>query len=367
MTDCGSLRDRYFGASAAGPMSPELADHLRTCTDCRVAYAGLPFVDQLLLDVAGLPVSTPSFDTIALAAAGAARQQQRRQKLRRSYPFLYTGVAAAAVAAAIVVAVTMAGNRSRAPVLLLPGSELKSTAEAKSAVLPSGARLRLEAGTVTLAATPKQETLLLSVGNVFLDVPKLVQGAVVTVRTPDAEVRVHGTRFEVTRTANSTQVEVAEGLVEVRPEGIGRPVQFLHGGESTTVTSAEAHREALRLSTLDALDRGNFAAAEKQIDSLFGESADGAQRAEAQALQAWSIAARGKPAEAIELYRRALVLLPEGSQPLWAENACAELAMLVERQTPKNAPEIWADCLRRFPNGVHTDLVRPRARSNKGF
>jgi tetratricopeptide (TPR) repeat protein len=154
-------------------------------------------------------------------------------------------------------------------------------------------------------------------------------------------------------------------LVEVRPEGIGRPVQMLRAGESATVASAEAYREGLRHSTLAALDHGQFAAAEKQIGQLLGTSPDVAQQAEAQALLAWSLSARGKRSEAITRYRQSLTMLPGSLRPLWAENACAELAILVQQESPQKSAAIWAECLRRFPDGVHAGLARSRVHSTK--
>jgi hypothetical protein len=196
-------------------------------------------------------------------------------------------------------------------------------------------------------------------------VPKLPVGSTLSVRTPDAEVRVRGTRFQVIRTAKDTQVNVAEGVVEVRPEGIGRPVQTIRAGETATIGSAEAYREGLRQATLAALDHGEFAAAERQLAQLLGSSAVVAQQAEAQALLAWSLSARGKRAEAIARYRQVLTLLPEGQQPLWAENACAELAILVEQDHPKESAPLWAECLRRFPDGVHAAVARSRVHSSR--
>ena len=362
MTDCLSLRERYFAPGVGNPTDPEWVDHLQTCAQCRLAYQGLPEVDRALAEVARLPASVPAFDTIAGAAAGAARNQRRRRVVRRSVPFLYTGLGTAALAAGLVAAVLIGRAHQLSPKLLAPGAEIQATGEARSAILGNGVRIRLEAGTLKLASASKEtQSLLLPLGRVFVDVPKLPPGSTVSVRTPAAEVRVHGTRFAVIRTSKDTQVQVVEGVVEVRPEGIGRSVQTIRAGESATIGSAEAYREGLRHSTLAALDHGEFAAAEKQIGQLLGTSAEAGQQAEAQALLAWSLSARGKRTEAIQRYRQALTLLPEGQRRLWAENACAELAILVEQESPKDSALTWAECLRRFPDGVHAALARSRA------
>jgi ferric-dicitrate binding protein FerR (iron transport regulator) len=366
MTDCLSLRERAFAPGADPAHDPVWAEHLQQCAECRVAQRGLPAVERALDEIGRLPVAVPDFAAIADAAAGAARSQRRRRVMRRSAPFFYTGLGAAALAAGIVAVVLIGKSGAPSPKLLVPGAELQANSEAKSARLSNGVRIRLDAGTLKLAAAGKDnQALVLASGRVLLDVPKLPPGSTVSVRTPDAEVRVHGTRFQVIRTNQETQVHVIEGVVEVRPEGIGRPSQTLRAGESATVGSAEAYREGLRRSTLAALDHGEFSAAEAQIGQLLGAGADAAQQAEAQALLAWSLSARGQRANAIARYRQALTLLPQGQRPLWAENACAELAILVEQQAPKDAAVTWSECLRRFPNGVHAASARSRVHSSR--
>jgi ferric-dicitrate binding protein FerR (iron transport regulator) len=366
MSDCISLRERYFVAESGN--APEWLAHVQGCPECRSAQQGLLLVDRALAEVVQVPVDVPPFETVAMAAQLAARTQRRRQTVRRSVPFLYTGLATAALAAGIVATVWIGRARSAAPKLLAPGAEMRATAEGKSAVLGNGVRIRLEAGSLRLAVADKDaQTLIMPLGRVFVEVPKLPVGSTLSVRTPDAEVRVHGTRFHVIRSGKDTQVQVVEGVVEVRPEGIGRPIQMLRAGESATVGSAEAYREGLRRSTLNALDHGEFAAAEKQIGELAGSSADPSQLAEAQALLAWSLSARGKRGEAIQRYRQVMRLLPEGPGPLWAENACAELAILIEQESPQGSVSAWTECLRRFPDGVHAGLARSRAHPSKGM
>jgi len=364
MNDCLSFRERHFAPGVA--IDPTWQAHLLSCRECRGAYQALPQVDAALSDIAGLPVEVPPFDAIAGAAAHAARTQRRRRAVRRGVPFFYTALGTAALAAGLVAAVLVGRAHRLAPTLLAQGSEIQASSEPKAAVLDTGVRIRLEAGSIKLASASKEnQTLLLPTGRVFVDVPKLPTGSSLSVRTPDAEVRVHGTRFQVIRTSKDTQVHVAEGVVEVRPEGVGRPAQILRAGESTTVASAETYREGLRQSTLAALDHGELGSAERQIGQLLGASPDTLQQAEAQALLAWSLSARGKRGEAMVRYRQALALLPQHQRPLWAENACAELAILVQQESTKDSASVWAECLRRFPEGVHAALARSRIHSGR--
>ncbi len=366
MNECLSLRERYFAPGAEGAADPTWQSHLQSCPECRRAYQALPHVDRALADVTCMPLAVPSFDTIAGIAASAARAQRRRRAVRRSVPFLYTALGTGALAAGILAALLVGRTHRLAPKLLVAGAEIQVTTEAKSAILESGVRIRLDTGRLKLASANRQnQALLLPSGRVFVEVPKLPPGSTLSVRTPDAEVIVHGTRFQVIRTANETQVEVTEGVVEVRPDGIGRPTLTVRAGESVAVPSAEMYREDLHHSTLAALDHGEFSAAEKQIGQLLGTDPGAAQKAESQALLAWSLSARGKRGEAIDRYRQALALLPVADRPLWAENACAELAILVQQQSAKDSRAVWAECLRRFPAGVHASLARSRLSSDQ--
>ena len=247
MNSCLVLRDHLFGPDLANADDVEWVEHLRRCGACRSALHALPAVDPLLAQVCQTPVTAPSFEAIASAAAGAARRQRRRKMMRRSVPFLCTGLAAALVAAVVVMGVVgRGGSRS----LLQAGSGSKVIAEPLSAVLASGARLQFDTGMVKLELVDREcETLELSAGGLSLEVPKFAEtGCSLLVRTPDAEVRIRGARLQVTRSFQSigadTQVHVVEGLVEVRPEGIERPVRFVHAGETVTISSVKDHRTA---------------------------------------------------------------------------------------------------------------------------
>ena len=367
MNTCLALRERYFAPDPTHANDAEWGEHLCVCEACRSAFDALPAIEQLLEQSYPLAPPLPAFDALAPAAAAAARRQRQRRMLRRSLPVVYTGCAAGFVAAVVVIGVVSGRGRSNASQLLLVGEELNVTTKARSAVLASGAHLRLDTGTVKLGSVEAGcETLQLSSGRLFLDVPKLAKGHTIAVRTADVEVRIHGTRLQVSRSSQSmpaeTQVQVLEGLVEIRPEGIGRPIQFVHAGETVTVKSEDSHRAALHHSTLEALDHGDFSDADKQIESLLNTSHNSLQKAEAHALLARSASARGRHAEAIVLYRQALALLPAGKAPLWGENACAELAFLVEQETPKMAATAWSECLTRFPSGIHAELARSHIR-----
>ena len=183
--------------------------------------------------------------------------------------------------------------------------------------------------------------------------------------TPAAEVRVHGTRFQVVRDGSGTLVSVTEGLVEVVPYGGGRSSLLLRPGESTKVASAADFRSDLRGAALGALGRGEFAVARRHLESLLQADLAPLELAEAHALLAWALAGSGERGPAVDRYRLALGMLPEGQSPLWADNASAELALLLEQGDPAAAVPAWREYLARFPEGIHAALARARLAAEK--
>lgn len=361
MSDCTAIHERFFAETGLDLEHPELAAHLAACATCTEIAAALPLLDRELAAIAQAPVAIPSFDRIAPAAARAASSRRAATRIRRHLPAAITGLAAAA-AALVIATFVGTGLGGGTPPTLEVGAQLDGHAAIREAVLESGARVRLDAGAIRLAApTPSEERLVLATGSATFEVPKLPAGRTLAVETPDAEVRVHGTRFQVVRDARGTSVSVTEGLVEVRPEGQGRPPRFLRPGESTVVEPLDRYRDSTRAAALAALERGQFDQAEERIGSLLATEPAPALRAEALALSAWATAARGDGHAAIARYREALSILPHDERPLWSDNAAAELALLLEREEPAAAAQAWAEYLRRFPAGAHAALARSHA------
>jgi hypothetical protein len=128
-------------------------------------------------------------------------------------------------------------SRSTGPVPVRPGvalanGDVLSTAPGSRARVTLADRAALEIGSrtrVRLASTGAEvegpdQRLELDDGEISLHVPKLVQGQVLSVRTPDALVIVRGTRFSVAVEHGSaksvtTRVAVSEGRVEVQSRG----------------------------------------------------------------------------------------------------------------------------------------------------
>jgi hypothetical protein len=184
----------------------------------------------------------------------------RRIRWRRGKRAL--GVAAVAAGLALVVAQSfglinedqrtgsraLAKNQQR---LLLAGDRVATPSDAAaSLVLAGGARAEVDPSTrITLVRTDAEEQRLkLELGRVELVVPKLAPGSAFVVETPEAEVRVRGTRFSVEvsgagAAAGVTRVGVSQGSVLVRT---ARGEHLLSGGETWSSAPAAAVTEPAR-------------------------------------------------------------------------------------------------------------------------
>jgi ferric-dicitrate binding protein FerR (iron transport regulator) len=313
-----------------------------------------PALEGLLAEVVSQPASPPGFEHVAPWARRAARRRRRAQSLRRRLPLpLALGVS-------VLVTAALTGGvlhhlRERP---LAAGEILDAAGASRQARLPSGVRLGLASGRLVVdGADAHHSALRLSAGTAFLEVPPAWLGGRFTLRTDEAEVLTHGARFQVTRDAGGMRVAVSEGLVEVRPRvGPVKPFVVHRGGAGRVATLAEQRREA-RLAALGALARSP-AEAEEHLQSWLATAPPPCEAAEAHALRGWRRLAQGDDGAAIESFRAALSLLPVAASPLWAENAHAQLALLLERSGA--AAAVWRNYLIRFPGGTHAALARKR-------
>ena len=363
MTECDTIRDRFFGEDELPRSDVELTEHLAACATCRFAAAGLKAVGAAWADNRSLLVPAPPFSSIMPAALAAARTRRVRGLLRRMVPFAASGVA---VAALLVVALAVGRHDANRPILAAPGMVLSADSGPTLAVLATGVRVGLSSGKLRIDPDDGAR-LVLDAGVVSFEVPPLAPGHALYVNTPAAEIRVHGTRFQVASDAHGTSVVVDEGLVEVQPIGTGRPHLFARPGESVLVEPLDGYREHARTAAIAALEKNQIVVAERHLAELLASNPPPLLAAEAQSLLGWAAAAGGDRRTAIERYRRALAELPTDARPLWAENAFAELALLLEAGDPGAANATWRAYVVRFPSGVHAALARARVGEDKAF
>jgi hypothetical protein len=220
----------------------------------------------------------------------------------------------------------------------------------------------LESGRASVGGPSRGDELFLERGSISLEVPPLPPGSSVCVKTADADVVVHGTRFRVERSQEGTRVAVAAGSVEVKPDGPGRPPFVLAAGASAQVEPLDSYRTRLREEARDALARGDRQKARAALVSLSATEPGGLLEGEALSLSGLIKHADGDQDGAAADYRRALALAPREERLPWAESAAAELAILEESRGTAAGASAWRDYLSRFPSGRHADLAAARLR-----
>ncbi len=140
---------------------------------------------------------------------------------------------AAELSGAANVTIERAGVRRNAveAMALVAGDQVSAGAGAEThLILAGGAEVCLEPGSRIALGSPGGEALELRAGEITVHVPKLVAPASFVVRTPDARVVVHGTRFVVTvleaGATPRTHVRVLEGRVGVEHRGEIRELEL---------------------------------------------------------------------------------------------------------------------------------------------
>lgn len=157
----------------------------------------------------------------------------------------------AAIAAGLVVAVTVGFNLDR----IAPGGDHieTRTAQLQTVHLRDGSRVVVGArSSVDVRLDQDARRVILNDGEAFFEVAHDARRPF-TVVTDDAVIRVLGTRFDVRRTRDGTQVSVLDGRVEVRrktvlPALIGAsagPERVLTGGERVRIDRGEKPGDAL--------------------------------------------------------------------------------------------------------------------------
>jgi ferric-dicitrate binding protein FerR (iron transport regulator) len=358
MTTCARVRTWLAdpdGRVVATQDAPFLA-HLQACDACASMIRGLLMVDRALDSMARKPAPpAPSFDALRAKASAAARSRRRRVGLRKLLPSIALALCSATVAMMIAGFAGRADRQSQARA----GDVLEATVNARSAVLFSGARFVLESGRLRIAGGPHEERLRLESGVVSVEVPPLPAPGALSVETADADVRAHGTRFRVERSADGTRVFLSEGVVSIHPAGRGRETIVLRAGESSLIEPLASYRERQRMLALAAIGEGSRDRAASALQQLFATEPDGALAAEAHALMGLIEQSRGDSRAAADEYRSALATTARGTW-LWADNAAAELALLEERRSNRAGAAAWREYLGRFPSGAHRALAGSR-------
>lgn len=309
-------------------------------------------------------VSSAGWESLAGEARRAARSRRRGYLLGEFWRSLGARrwVALAAVPAALLLAVGLrgrAGRVSASPTVQLvvaAHTELVAApSETKEVRLSSGAELRLLRGAATVEQGDQRRTqVVLGAGAVALRVPPLPSGSKMVVTTADAEVIVHGTRFRVRKdAADATEVEVDEGLVEVRPLGGGRPAVFLRPGERVRVPSLPSYVGGLSRKVDALVASRRCTDPEGSLDTYLRIAPQGSDISEAQYLKGYCLVEQGRADDALAYFEQAA----DSADPTRADNALARAAQLLAGRDPARGKAAWGQYLHRFPQGHHRALA----------
>jgi hypothetical protein len=341
----------------------------------------------------------------AIAAIAVALSVKTRRRARRTWAL---GLAAAAAVALLgygglhvplraarvvpVQAVSVMASPSGSGTAILSGSHTEPLVGAASlgqggqlvAGSEGGATIRLSTGTelriahdtrVALESAGALERFFLAQGVLEAKVAKLGPAERFIVRTPDTEVEVRGTKFQVAIVEPDahcgggarTRVSVSEGLVEVRGAGA---TSYVHPGESwpagcavSPAVSAESFERAAPAVRIvkAALRIESARVAPSQSSALLGTSQasstepqngtkEGSSIAEQNELFSEAASARrsGDNARALSSYELLMARYPAG--PL-AESAAVQRMSLLGASDPAGAKVAARQYLARYPRG----------------
>jgi hypothetical protein len=253
---------------------------------------------------------------------GAAQRVRTRLRHHRAWPVSWPWLVAGGFAAAA--AVTVVAMHATAPAPTLVPAHLESTAT-YAAVRPAPGVSVDFRGSGELAGTASAPRINWEAGTVSVSVEP-DQGIALSVRTREADVRVIGTAFAVTRDAMGTRVQVEHGRVAVEcstSEGL-----VLSAGESQSCLPASAAGLLARARTLQ--DQGRNEAVLDAVErGLSSQDLSPAIRGELLVVRVHALAELGDPAQALATARG---YLREGGEPRTEEmrHLAAGLALGVE-------------------------------------
>ncbi len=234
---------------------------------------------------------------------------------------------------------------------------LQAGADQKQARILCGAQLKLDRGHADIEqSNAHRPRITLHDGLLAVQVPTLGSGGKLVVVTADAEVIVHGTRFQVDkRQADSTQVVVQEGLVEVRPLGGRQTPVFLRAGEQLTVPSARAYRLHIEKQVEERIESRSCEDKSGALDVYLDTAPRDVDTSAALYLKGSCAADRGERETALSCFERVTASSPNVTR---ADNALARIAQLHATGSLADGAAAWRRYLLRFPQGLHRESAQ---------
>ncbi|HEX2875271.1 MAG TPA: FecR family protein [Polyangiaceae bacterium] len=258
---------------------------------------------------------------------------------------------------------------------LSPGSRIETTVDGAAMLrLSTGTELKLDGKSqLVLEDTGKAQRFSLSAGGLAAAVAKLAPGARFVIATPDAEVEVRGTKFQVLvlgqaeaclpgERGTRTRVAVQEGSVEVRwsgqaaqirsgqhwPEACGASPDA-DGQSRAPAAPGERKREPRGAAEARAVPGVQAADTSASAAPKIAEASPSSLAAQTQLFAGASKAARrGEVASALAMYQELTTSYPSSAL---AENAIVERMRLLRVGNPAAARREAERYLARYPGG----------------
>jgi hypothetical protein len=258
-----------------------------------------------------------------------------------------------------------------------PGQAIETPTDGGASLqLATGTELALgSASSVRVDSAGATERFSLARGRLAVHVVKLTHGRRFIVDTPDAQIEVRGTRFEL-KVLNQgeecghgsrTRLVVSEGVVEVRSAGASERIsagQVWPADCATTesASSPEQQPSVPAASSTAAARVGRepppapaVAAPSAAAGRVTLESPSGLGRQNDSFAQAVALRRRGDTAGALRAYQELIARFP--SSPL-AENAMVERMRLLAATPGNRARDEAQRYLSRYPNGFAVEEAR---------
>lgn len=318
--------------------------------------------DELLLR-AGLAELFPP-GAFAAEPPGALRQFERQMEARGTARRRRARLARWTLAAAGL-SISVAAGALAFAILPARPSPVRAlgVGDATLDLLACGAQVAAQGHVTVDERDALRPLVLVERGTARLVVPKLPGGAALRVRTAEAEVVVHGTRFLVARDDGATLVSVEEGLVEVRPVDPRTPVRLLSGGQRAEVLGPSRQLARL-LPGVEAAVEGVRCDSEIDLQQfLLLAAKDHALRAGAEYVSGFCAALHQDRARAVALFEAAA---QHSKDPAQVDNALARAAQLRALMDPADGWVAWRRYLERVPDGLQRAHAEKYLKQERG-
>jgi ferric-dicitrate binding protein FerR (iron transport regulator) len=309
------------------------------------------------------------FVGLVLAAAAALVLWRAARPSQRISPVSSVALSASPLGRGAALVVDNREFQLSAQASIAPGQAIDTPTDGGASLqLATGTELSLgSASSVRVDSAGPTERFSLARGRLTVHVVKLTNGRRFIVATPDAEIEVRGTRFELNVLSQAegcgngsrTRLSVGEGVVEVRSAGVNARVSAGQMWPADCVASEPVSAQAPPAAA-PAVSAAAPVAAVPSAPAMVAsraaaEPSSGLSRQNDLFAEAVSLRRRGDAAGALRTYQELIARFP--TSPL-AQNAMVERMRLLAALQSERAREEGRRYLSRYPKGFAVEEAR---------